>query len=53
MRIEDYLKQLFGENQENGKNDDVYFICFLLLIYNFRRYFSIKYERNKKNSNNN
>ena len=42
VRIESYLKKLYKEK------DYVYFICFLLLIYNYRRYFSIKAERNGK-----
>ena len=42
--IETYLKELYEEN------DDIYFICFLLLIFNFRRYYSIKAERKSKNS---
>ena len=46
VTIEEYLKELHEEN------DDVHFICFLLLIYNFRRYFSVKAERKKKNSEN-
>ena len=46
VTIEEYLKELHEEK------DDVHFICFLLLIYNFRRYFSVKAERKKKNSEN-
>ena len=42
VTIETYLKELYEEN------DDAYFICFLLLIYNFRRYFSIKGDRKMK-----
>ena len=48
VTIETYLKELHEEN-----DDDVYFICFLLLIYNFRRYFSIKAERKAKTPKNN
>ena len=44
-RIEVFLEKSFKENtdENNGKdnNDYVYFICFLLMIYNYRRYFSI------------
>ena len=51
-KIENFLEDLFDENadeiNENSKNDYVYLICFLLLIYNFRRYFSIKIERRQK-----
>ena len=42
VRIENYLQELIDEK------DYVFCICFLLLIYNYRRYFSIKKERNKK-----
>ena len=42
VRIEPYLKELLDEN------DYIYLICFLILIYNYRRYFSIKAERNRK-----
>lgn len=52
LRIENFFEDLFDENadeiNENTKNDYVYLICFLLLIYNFRRYFSIKIERRQK-----
>ena len=48
VTIKTYLKELHEEN-----DDDVYFICFLLLIYNFRRYFSIKAERKAKTPKNN
>ena len=46
VTIETYLKELYEEN------DDAYFICFLLLIYNFRRYFSIKGDRKIKHNKN-
>jgi hypothetical protein len=45
-RIETYLKVIFDDNDKDYKNDYVYLICFLLLIYNYRRYFSLKNERN-------
>ena len=55
-RIEVFLEKSFKENtdENNGKdnNDYVYFICFLLMIYNYRRYFSIKVERNRDKKNN-
>ena len=54
-RIEVFLEKSFKENtdENNGKdnNDYVYFICFLLMIYNYRRYFSIKVERNRDKKN--
>lgn len=42
VRIEKYLNELLKEK------DNIYFVCFLLLIYNFRRYFSIKEGRNRQ-----
>lgn len=42
VRIEKYLNELLKEK------DNIYLICFLLLIYNFRRYFSIKNGRNRQ-----
>ena len=38
VRLENYFKEL-------TKEDDMYFPCFLLLIYNYKRYYSIKKER--------
>ena len=40
-RIDEYLKDLF-------ENDKIYFYCFMLLIYNFKRYFEIKERRTNK-----
>ena len=43
VRIEDYFEELLDEG-------DIYFYCFILLIYNFKRYYLIKQgRRNKKN----
>ena len=42
--IETYLRELYEEN------DEVYLICFLLLIFNFKRYYSIKAERESKST---
>lgn len=42
IKIETYLEKLLVENNH------VYFICFLLLFYNYRRYFSLKIGRNPK-----
>jgi hypothetical protein len=42
VRIEPYLKELL-----DGK-DYIYLICFLLLIFNYRRYFDIKADRKRK-----
>ena len=45
---ESFLKidNFFDKLSEEG---DLYFFCFLLLIYNFKRYFLIKQERQGKN----
>ena len=42
-RIENLFEDLLNED-ENG----VYFTCFVLLVYNYKRYYSIKKERNVK-----
>ena len=42
IRIDDFFDKL----NEEGL---VYFFCFLLLIFNYKRYFLIKQERNKIN----
>jgi hypothetical protein len=42
-RIENLFEDLLNED-ENG----VYFTCFILLVYNYERYYSIKKERNAK-----
>ena len=44
VRIEDY----FDELSEEG---DIYFFCFILLIYNYKRYYLIKPEKNRKRNN--
>ena len=41
VRIEEYFDELLNEG-------DIYFYCFILLIYNFKRYFVIKQERRCK-----
>lgn len=47
VRLENYFKEL-------TKEDDMYFPCFLLLIYNYKRYYSIKKERcSRKNMKSN
>ena len=47
VRLENYFKEL-------TKEDDMYFPCFLLLIYNYKRYFSIKKGRcSRKNMKSN
>ena len=51
VRIETFFEKSFIENDEenngNDKNDYVYFICFLFIMHNYRRNFSIKIERNR------
>jgi hypothetical protein len=42
IRIEDIFEELTAEG-------DVYFFCFILLIYNYKRYYSVKQERKSKN----
>ena len=42
IRIEDFFEELTAEG-------DVYFFCFILLIYNYKRYYSVKQERKSKN----
>ena len=41
VRIDEYLKDIYGD-------DKVYYHCFMLLIYNFKRYFDLKEKRNSK-----
>ena len=41
IKIDDFFDKLSEEG-------DLYFFCFLLLIYNYKRYFSIKHERQRK-----
>jgi hypothetical protein len=41
VRIDEYLKDIY----KKGKN---YYHCFMLLIYNFKRYFEIKERRTSK-----
>ena len=43
--IESYFDQLYLDAK--GKIDKAYFHCFLILIYNFRRFISIKENRNR------
>jgi hypothetical protein len=43
--IENYFDQLYQDTK--GNIDKVYFHCFLILIYNFRRFISIKENRNR------
>ena len=45
VRIESYFEQLYQDVK--GKKDKVYFHCFLVLIYNFRRFLSVKENRNR------
>ena len=45
IRIDDIFEKLSEEGT-------LYFFCFLLLIYNYKRYFSIKRERQRKNKAN-
>jgi hypothetical protein len=42
IRIEDIFDELTAEG-------DVYFFCFILLIYNYKRYYFVKQERKSKN----
>ena len=42
VRIEAFLDELSSEG-------DIYFFCFLLLIFNYKRYYSVKQERKRKN----
>ena len=44
IRIDNFLDKLSEEGE-------VYFFCFLILIFNYKRYFLIKQERNKKKNN--
>ena len=46
IKIDDFFDKLSEEG-------DLYFFCFLLLIYNYKRYFSIKRERQIKNKSKN
>ena len=46
IKIDDFFDKLSEEG-------DLYFFCFLLLIYNYKRYFSIKRERQIKNKTKN
>ena len=46
IKIDDFFDKLSEEG-------DLYFFCFLLLIYNYKRYFSIKHERKRKNKTKN
>jgi len=46
IKIDDFFDKLSEEG-------DLYFFCFLLLIYNYKRYFSIKHERQRKNKTKN
>ena len=46
IKIDDFFDKLSEEG-------DLYFFCFLLLIYNYKRYFSIKHERQGKNKTKN
>ena len=50
-RIDYYFEEIYLDNKGNA--DKTYFHCFLLLIYNLRRYIMIKEKRNcrKKQSN--
>ena len=41
VRIEDFFDVLI-------KQGDIYFVCFLLLIYNYKRYYAIKRGRNRE-----
>ena len=41
VRIDEYLKDIY-------EDDKVYYHCFMLLIYNFKRYFALKEKRNSK-----
>ena len=44
IRIENIFDELYSEGE-------IYFVCFILLIYNYKRYFLIKPERKNKNFN--
>lgn len=44
VRIDDYFPQLYGDNK-------IYFHCFIILIYNFVRFFMIKERRISKEDN--
>ena len=45
LRIDDFFDKLSEEG-------NVYFFCFIILIFNYKRFFLIKQERNKKSKNN-
>ena len=44
VRIDDFFEELSAEG-------DVYFFCFILLIFNYKRYYLVKQERKGKNEN--
>ena len=44
VRIENFFEELSTEG-------DVYFFCFILLIFNYKRYYSVKQERKSKKQN--
>ena len=44
VRIDDFFQELSDEG-------DVYFFCFILLIFNYKRYYLVKQERKGKNEN--
>lgn len=44
VRIDDFFQELSAEG-------DVYFFCFILLIFNYKRYYLVKQERKGKNEN--
>ena len=41
VTLDNYFEELFSEG-------DIYFLCFILLIYNYKRYYLIKQERKAK-----
>ena len=45
LRIDDFFDKLTEEG-------NVYIFCFIILIFNYKRFFLIKQERNKRNKNN-
>ena len=48
VRIENLFRDLINEDE-----DGVYFTCFILLVYNYKRYYSVKNERNVTRKKNN
>ena len=41
VRIDEYIKDIYG-------NGEIHFYCFMLLIYNFKKYYEFKEKRTTK-----